>query len=52
MIIAATGGGAPGTTGPLGACPFNRIPFVSRAEPAATDSQLTAAAAHGLGVLL
>ncbi len=52
MIIARFGVVPPNLTGPQGACPANRSPFVSRREPLAVDPQPTAAALLGLGVVL
>lgn len=50
MIIAKFGGKAPDLTGPQGACPINRSPFVSPREVPGVNP--TAAALQAQGVVL
>jgi hypothetical protein len=44
VIIALSGGGAPASTGPQGACNRKAISFVSRREPLGADPRPTATA--------
>jgi hypothetical protein len=52
MIIAHLGGENPQEHRPQGACPSNRSPNVSPAEPQGANPQPTAAALLGLEVAL